>query len=532
MLEFVRVGIASRVFTLAAVLGLALALGNPVAAQAAVLVALVAAVGVFLSLSSTRPIHWIVAVEGGVASLVVAQHLPETFVLLPYLVVLPLVGGLARGVPGALLSAVFQFTASALALMVSPGPVGIVGASELLAPWWVTILSAGLVGAWARKVRRLPSGSEAEENYVAARRLLRQLRGLARQLTSGLDPVGIADEVLALVHDRLGSEVSAVLVRTDGGVFVPLTYLGPDAQDTVDPNDAVIARCWSSGSVAQRHRDTDDDGPATWSALPLRGGSGGLLGVVITGGSSAGKRALENLNRELDELALRLDTALAFDEVRSVVTADERQRLAREIHDGVAQEIASLGYVVDEIADLADQPQVVGALDDLRSELSRVVSELRLSIFDLRADVGASAGLGSALSEYARKIGRQSSITVHLTLDEAPTRLTPAVEAEVFRIAQEAITNARKHSSAANLWVDCRVDPPRARIEVRDDGQGLRGRGRSSSYGLKIMQERAERIGASLSISPVDDSAERPGTCVTVAVGESRRHQPEGNLVR
>lgn len=532
MLEFFRVGIASRVFTLAAVLGLAVALDNPVAAQATILVTLVAGVGVFLSLSSTRPIHWVVAVEAGVASLVVAQQLPETFVLLPYLVVLPLIGGLARGVPGALLNALFQLVASVLATLVASGPVGLVETSEQLTPWWVTVVSAGLVGAWARKVRRLPSTSEAEENYVAARRLLRQLRGLARQLSSGLDPVGIADELLALVQDRLGPDVSAVFIRTDGGAFAPLAFLGADAQDAIDPNDAVIGRCWATGSVTQRNREGTSGGSGAWAALPLRGGSGGVLGVVVAGGSVGSKRTLENLNRELDELSLRLDTALAFDEVRSVVTADERQRLAREIHDGVAQEIASLGYVVDEIGEMADQPHVVAALDDLRRELSRVVSELRLSIFDLRSDVGASAGLGSALSEYARKVGRQSAITVHLTLDEAPVRLTPAVEAELFRIAQEAITNARKHSAADNLWVDCRVDPPHARIEIRDDGQGLRGRGRSSSYGLKIMQERAQRIGAGLSITPVHATAERPGTCVTVAVGESRQHQLEGNLVR
>lgn len=532
MLEFVRVSIASRVFSLAAVVGLALAAGNQVAVESALLVSIIAAVGVSLSLSSTRPIHWIVALEAGAASLVVAQHLPETFGLLPYLVVLPLVGGLARGVPGALVNAGSQITASALTTMVTHGgSSGLVETSEQLTPWWVTILSAGLVGAWARKVRRLPSASETEENYVAARRLLRQLRSLARQLSSGLDPVGIADELLASVRARLDSEVAAVFARTDGGAFAPLAYLGAGAQEAIDPNDPVIARCWASGKASQRHRSVDT-GPAAWAALPLRGGTGGLLGVVISGGPGAGKRVLEVLNRELDDLSLRLDTALAFDEVRSLVTADERQRLAREIHDGVAQEIASLGYVVDEIGAGAEEPHVVEALEGLRRELSRVVSELRLSIFDLRADVGTSAGLGSALSEYARKIGRQSSITVHLTLNEAPTRLTPAVEAELFRIAQEAITNARKHSHAENLWVNCHVDPPMARIEIRDDGRGLQPRGRSSSYGLKIMQERAERIGAGLDVRAGAEQSDGPGTCVTVAVGEHRQHQLKGDPVR
>ena len=174
--------------------------------------------------------------------------------------------------------------------------------------------------------------------------------------------------------------------------------------------------------------------------------------------------------REVDAHSLRLDTALVFDEIRTMATADERQRLAREIHDGIAQEVASLGYVVDHLASTTRDPDVAQGLRDLRGELTRVVADLRLSIFDLRSDVSATNGLGAALSDYVRQVGAKSDLTVHLTLNEAPTRLSPAVEAELLRIAQEAITNARKHASAHNLWVDCWTDPPRASLTVRDDG--------------------------------------------------------------
>ncbi len=150
------------------------------------------------------------------------------------------------------------------------------------------------------------------------------------------------------------------------------------------------------------------------------------------------------------------------------------------------------------------------------SELSRVVSELRLSIFDLRSEV--SAGLGSALSDYVREVGARSGLTVHMTLDVAPTRLRGEVETELFRIAQEAITNARKHSCATNLWIDCRIRPPMARISVRDDGGGL-GKARDDSYGIKIMRERAERINATLEIVSDRNASTPSGTCVTVTVG-------------
>jgi signal transduction histidine kinase len=221
-----------------------------------------------------------------------------------------------------------------------------------------------------------------------------------------------------------------------------------------------------------------------------------------------------------------LDTALVFDEIRTMATADERQRLAREIHDGIAQEVASLGYVIDYMASSSSDPDVAQGLRDLRSELSRIVADLRLSIFDLRSDVSPTNGLGVALSDYVRQVGAKSGLTVHLTLNEAPTRLSPSVEAELLRIAQEAITNARKHASAKNLWVDCWTDPPQATIVVRDDGTGIQG-GREDSYGISIMRERAQRIDATLEIGPVSPET-GGGTVVQVSVAPQSLLTPEG----
>ena len=104
---------------------------------------------------------------------------------------------------------------------------------------------------------------------------------------------------------------------------------------------------------------------------------------------------------------------------------------------------------------------------------------------------------------------------MHVTLDESGIRLRPRVEAELLRIAQEAINNARRHSNGQNLWVHCRVHPPLAEIQVIDDGQGLGG-GRADSHGLKIMRERAGNIGAELLVeSPAGDDR---GTRVSIRI--------------
>jgi nitrate/nitrite-specific signal transduction histidine kinase len=333
--------------------------------------------------------------------------------------------------------------------------------------------------------------------------------------------VEIAEQILRLTHLRLEDEQSGVFLRTEGGVFAPLNFRGAGAPDVLDPNDSAMAECWRSGKVVRVGPDSAEPGHSRRLFLPLRVGKGTLGVLVMSPPPKVDLGAIDAFMGELDELCLRLDTAMAFDEVRSLVSADERQRVAREIHDGVAQEVASLGYLVDDISSNTDNPEALKELHKLRGELSRVVSELRLSIFDLRTNVGADGGLGSALSEHARTIGRQAGITVHLTLDEAPARLTPTVETEMLRIAQEAITNARKHSAAKNLWIHCLVEPPAALIEIHDDGRGL-GACRNDSFGLKIMRERAERIGAELTIASRRNSPSLSGTSVTISVGATK----------
>jgi len=219
--------------------------------------------------------------------------------------------------------------------------------------------------------------------------------------------------------------------------------------------------------------------------------------------------------------ALRLEAALLFDEVRSLATNEERQRLAREIHDGVAQELVMVGYGIDNALATVfdDADETAEALRTLRGEVTRVIQELRLSLFELRSEVDRQGGLAAAIAEYARTVGASGGLRVHLSLDESTARLPAATEAELLRIAQEAVTNARKHAGASNLWVTCEVDPPYAQIEVSDDGQGMADQRPDGRYGLAIMAERAERIRGRLEIRPRQPS----GTTVAVVLGTSAR---------
>lgn len=523
-----RLAVASRVFSIAAILGLGLVTLDPVAIQGTVVLAAISGAAVAVGLTARVPLSWVTSSEALLAGLVIGFAYPQGLILLPYLVIPALLAGLVRG-PGPVLVVVAAETMAISSLLVLAGGLATLTQHvETVAPWLVTALGVGLLGAWLRQLRADAGHAPPDTSYESARRLLTQLRTVARRLSSGLDTGNMSAQLLATVGEHLPVNRAVVLVRTEGGVLAPLGYSGAADRATLDDDDPVVESCWaemepatgitSSGLASRRYR----------IALPLRVGSR-MIGMVLTDcGAAPDRETLKTLMVEIDDHSMRLDTALIFDEIRSLATVEERRRLAREIHDGVAQEIASLGYVVDEIGAGATSAEQKQRLLSLRRELSRVVSELRLSIFDLRSEINPSAGLGSALSDYVREVGARSEMTVHLTLDEAPTRLRSEVETELLRIAQEAVTNARKHSAARNLWVDCRIRPPYARIEVRDDGCGGI-ESREGSYGLRIMRERAKRIDGTLE---VDHPARRDdaGTTVVVMVGSEPVVDPHSDL--
>lgn len=435
--------------------------------------------------------------------------------LFPNLIAPAFAGGLMAGSA----SAVVPTGLAAIALLVggelSGGGDALARESAL---WVVLALASGLAGAWIRALRtHSPAATEHEDtSYAAAYRLLAQLRPVARQLSVGLDPGTIAEGLIESLREVCDFDRGTVYVRTGGGRLIGLAGTGIDRTDwDVDVTDeGPFAEAWLTQRPQRLNRQLSGR-PGTSVVVPLKIGlrTFGLVGLETEHRGFA-DLDIGEVTRVADEAALRLETALLFDEVRGVATAEERRRVAREIHDGIAQELSYLGYFVDGLAaEARGNEELSQQLKDLRQEITRIVSELRLSIFDLRSEVDVHGGLGSALSDYVRSVGRQSGLTVHLSLSEAANRLPAETEAELLRIAQEAITNARKHANAENLWVTLEVEPPAALLRVEDDGRGL-GKARDDSYGLQIMRERAKRLRTTVLVAPREPS----GTLVEVSL--------------
>jgi signal transduction histidine kinase len=195
---------------------------------------------------------------------------------------------------------------------------------------------------------------------------------------------------------------------------------------------------------------------------------------------------------------------------------EERNRLARDIHDNLAQGFAAILMQLQaaqregvDALPLAVATSIETAVDLARTHLH----EARRSVGALRPNVGSGEDLAAALKRLTDLGARTANTPIDLVVDELP-RLGDAVEREIISIAQEALTNAVRHSKARRIIVRASaIQAVGLRLSVADDGRGISRDRSSSGFGLTSMQERADRIGASLTIV----TAPRNGTEVVLA---------------
>jgi signal transduction histidine kinase len=202
-------------------------------------------------------------------------------------------------------------------------------------------------------------------------------------------------------------------------------------------------------------------------------------------------------------------------EERRKAILEERNRLARDIHDNLAQGFAAILMQLQaaqrEAGTLspAVATSVTTAVDLARTHLT----EARRSVGTLRPNVGSGESMAAALKRLTELNRRTTTVPIDLVVDELP-RFGDGVEREIVAIAQEALTNAVRHSRAGKITIRAAtVQSVGLRLSVADDGRGIAREPSATGFGMTSMQERAERIGASLTIV----TAPRNGTEVVLA---------------
>jgi signal transduction histidine kinase len=510
---YLRVAVAARIFVALALLAPALWAQD---SNALVAMCFIAGVWLVVSLLETQsriPAIATTLVESVAVGAVCGFSLRDSLAVLGALALPPFVASVRLNVPGVLASLVGELAGLVVLAAAVHGPLAPDQGYGVFS-WMVTGLGLGLIGTFLN--RALNQRPDPLTPYLDAQDLIRQLIDISGGLDSGIDPVTLGGSILSQVSDELPSASLTLHVSRHDDLTRLLTKTF-EPQADLGTADALAIDAWALGQPVIA---------GNAFAFPLTSQAG--TAAVVAGSVSDRipphvlvlDDTIKRLMVSLQASAVHLDTALLFATFRDSVTAEERKRLGREIHDGVAQEIASLGYLVDTMR-AAAHPEQVEQMALLRERITSVVAEIRRSVVTLRTAVGASESLGAAIGSIARNLSEVSGVPIHVTLDERTDRLRANVEGELFRIAQEAMNNAVKHAGAHEIHVHCQVHAPEAVITVRDDGVGLKP-GRPTSHGLGIMHERALLIGADLDIA----AAPTGGVVVSVRVSGATSTAP------
>jgi signal transduction histidine kinase len=240
--------------------------------------------------------------------------------------------------------------------------------------------------------------------------------------------------------------------------------------------------------------------------------AGPLLYAAWFVGAESEKRRKTNVRLEaaLEENA-GLHTRLVA-KAREAGVLDERQRLAREIHDTLAQ---GLTGIVMQLA-AADGPDRDRRLEQARTLARDSLGEARRAVQALRPEPLAAAGLPEALSDLARRVTGTSGVPVRLETTGDARPLLPELEVTLYRVAQEALANAEKHAKASRIVLTLSYSDDVVLLDVVDDGAGFRpgDRGDGTGFGLEAMRQRVRRVAGKLSI----ESSPGEGTAVSAQV--------------
>ena len=427
---------------------------------------------------------------------------------LPFAIVVCVGIGLTRGPRwGALSGVVIEL--GSLVILINDLSNHRVGPRETTA--WILLLPLlGVTGGFASRVWHIPQ-QEGLDVLVEANRVLSSLYRIARSLPGGLEIGTVADAAVQEIRDAMRSSAAAVLIQEAGTYAVVSSYglRDPSSLLVRDPTAGLGSVIQGTATVVRREEMHPDNAAALgdfdcWLVAPMRheGIPQGLLLAACPDEHrhDSNKLLLQRLG---DEVAVAVENARLFSRVREISIDEERRRLARELHDGVAQALTHLRFELDFMGrhGVIKAEQVQKEVERLSRVVARASNDVRSMITGLRSSVSAEGLTGSLRSYLSDLRGLGGPEIVFETRGEV--RLRPDIEAEIFRIAQEAVSNAMRHAGAEQVKVSLIAAATQVSLTVEDDGSGIpkrRARKEIGGVGLGAMRERAELIGAQLTV--------------------------------
>ena len=356
--------------------------------------------------------------------------------------------------------------------------------------------------------------------YVLVVGYLGNLFRVEDNLLVSLVATGVVAVIFAPLRDRLQRGVNRLMYGQRDEPYAVLSRLGQRLEETMAPGAVLPAIVETVAGalkaphaaiflkVEDRFEPAAEHGEPAGAplALPLvyNNETVGRLEVSPRAKGEpytpADRRLLSDLARQAGVAAhaVRLTADLQRSRERLVTAREEeRRRLRRDLHDGVGPRLAALTLKIETARNrLSHDPAADELLSDLAGRAQEAVSDVRRSVHALRPPVLDELGLVPSLRETAAQYGG-NALHVSVRAPEGLPPLPAAVEVACYRIAQEAMTNVVRHAGAGRCTVGLELEGSVLRLEVGDDGRGMRaGRG----VGLSSMRERAEELGGTLAV--------------------------------
>jgi len=364
--------------------------------------------------------------------------------------------------------------------------------------------------------------SQAQERQQ--RTYAETLRDTAASMSQTFDLESVTEQALGGVERLVSNDLAAILLATAEGTLELSRHLAGfgylDGEIDLDATSledlTVVARLGGEAGPVIMDHPPSALGPARCVLGARMRVADQLVGYLIVESATPGfynADHAERLAAVADQAGAVLSNARLAQRVSELAAAEERQRLARDLHDAVNQSLWTAALSAESLLnDIDEGSDIHQRVDRLRQLTRGALSEMRELLLELRPSELAEVQLRDLIEHLVNALEGRRRIEV--TVDLQGVKLEPAVNIALYRIAQQALSNMAQHSNATALDVRLHTGPPVV-LRVADNGDGFDEDNVPSGHlGLQIMRERAEAIGAELCIETGSD-----GTTVTVTVG-------------
>ncbi len=342
---------------------------------------------------------------------------------------------------------------------------------------------------------------------------VQSLHRVGMQISSLLSLERICRTVVEHARTMLRTDVAGLCLRRKGESPLHLLVAAGPWDEVMGPCPAACGDEAAAGrdGVCPRCREVHPGESVARLSAPLKRGDD-WLGFLCVGSRTPrafGKADQDLLGGLAAQAAIAIENARLYETVRGMATVEERERLAREMHDGLAQALGFLSLklaLAERMGDGDPESPLRVSLAEMRKVAANAYEEVRQAIFGLRTMVSRGLGLVPTLSEYLHEFSQQAGLDVKLEVQHEGdlTKFAPEVEVQLVRIVQEALHNVRKHAGARTAWVRFGREGENILMSIEDDGVGFDPTAPPADgrrhFGLATMRERAESVGGDLTV--------------------------------